>query len=81
MPTAVPDKLVLRSLSGAASRRLALVNNQTLANGEETRVRVGQTNVLVRCLEIRDRSVVLRVGGRTEPMELFLPNDTRKAAQ
>jgi len=81
VPTAVPDRLVLRSLSGAASRRLALVNNQTLANGEETRVRVGQTSVLVRCLEIRDRSVVLRVNEQAEPMELFLPIDTRKAAQ
>jgi hypothetical protein len=81
VPTPVPDKLVLRSLSGAANRRLALVNNQTLASGEEARVRVGQTNLLVRCLEIRDRSVVLRVRGQTETLELFLSNDTRKAAQ
>jgi hypothetical protein len=80
VPTSVPDKLVLRSLSGATNRRLALVNNQTLAKGEETRVRVGVTNVRVRCLEIRERSVVLRVSGQTEPMELFLPSDTRKAA-
>jgi len=80
VPTAVPDRLVLRSVSGAASRRLALVNNQTLAKGEEARVRVGQTNVHVRCLEIRDRSVVLRVGGRTEPMELFLPSHHREEA-
>jgi hypothetical protein len=81
VPTPVPDTLVLRNLSGTGNRRLALVNNQTLAKGEETRVRVGQTNVQVRCLEIRDRSVVLRVGGRMEPMELFLSSDTRKAAQ
>jgi hypothetical protein len=73
-PTPVPDKLVLRNVSGAGPRRLAFVNNQTLAKGEEARVRVGQTNVQVRCLEIRDRSVLLRVNGRTEPLELFLPD-------
>ena len=72
VPTAVPDKLVLRSLSGAASRRLALINNQTLAKGEEARVRVGRTNVLVRCLEIRERSTLLRIGGQPQSVELFL---------
>lgn len=81
VPTAVPEKLVLRRLSGTASRRLALVNNQTLAKGEETRIRVGQTNVLVSCLDIRDRSVLLRVSGRPEPMELFLASDTSKVAR
>jgi hypothetical protein len=81
VPTPVPDTLVLRNLSGTGNRRLALINNQTLAKGEEARVRVGQTNVQVRCLEIRERSVLLRIGGRTEPMELFLSSDTRKAAQ
>lgn len=81
VPTPVPDTLVLRNLSGAGTRRLALVNNQTLAKGEEARVRVGQTNVLVRCLDIRDRSVVLRLAGRPEPVELFLPDgNARKPA-
>jgi hypothetical protein len=80
VPTPVPNTLVLRNLSGTGNRRLALVNNQTLAKGEETRVRIGKTNVNVQCLEIRDRSVVLRVGGRTEPMELFLAGDTSKVA-
>ena len=81
VPTSVPDTLVLRNLSGTGNRRLALVNNQTLAKGEESRVRVGRTNVQVRCLEIRDRSVVLRVSGQTEPMELFLAGDTSKVAR
>jgi hypothetical protein len=81
VPTSVPDTLVLRNLSGTGNRRLALVNNQTLAKGEESRVRVGRTNVQVRCLEIRDRSVVLRVSGQTEPMELFLTGDTSKVAR
>lgn len=81
VPTPVPDTLVLRNLSGTGNRRLALINNQTLARGEEIRVRVGKTNVSVRCLEIRDRSVVLCVGGRTEPMELFLASDTSKVAR
>ena len=74
VPTLVPDTLVLRHLSGTGNQRLAMVNNQTLARGEEARVRVGQTNVLVRCLEIRDRSVVLRLNGEPKPVELFLPS-------
>jgi hypothetical protein len=72
VPTPVPDTLVLRHLSGTGNRRLAMINNQTLARGEEARVRVGQTNVLVRCLEIRDRSVVLRLNGEPKPVELFM---------
>jgi hypothetical protein len=80
VPTPVPDKLVLRNLSGASNRRLALVNNQTLAKGEEARVRVGPSNVTVRCLEIRERSVVLRVDGQPQPLELFLPVEARKPA-
>lgn len=74
VPTPVPDTLVLRHLSGAGNRRLAMINNQTLASGEEARVRVGQSNVMVRCLEIRDRSVVLRLNGESKPVELFLPS-------
>jgi hypothetical protein len=73
VPTAVPDKLVLRSVSGAGARRLAFINNQTLARGEQARVRVGQTNVLVQCVDIRERSVMLRVNGQPELVELFLP--------
>ncbi len=70
--TAVPDTLVLRGISGTAQRRFALVNDATLAKDEQAKVRVGATNVLVRCLEITDSKVVLSVNGSSELTELTL---------
>ena len=71
-PTAVPDTLVLRGISGTPQRRFALVNDTTLEKGEQAKVRVGSTNVVVRCVEISDASVVLSVAGASEPTQLLL---------
>jgi hypothetical protein len=70
--TKVPDTLTLKGISGTRNRRFALVNNQTLALHEKAKVRVGQTNVMVQCLEIRDHSVLLQVKGDSQPIELRL---------
>lgn len=71
-PAAVPDTLTLVGISGAAGRRLALINDATLGEGESRKVRVGATNVQVRCLQIGPESVVLQVGGAEERQELRL---------
>jgi hypothetical protein len=71
-PTAVPDTLVLRGISGTPQRRFALVNDTTLQKGEQAKVRVGSSNVVVRCVEISDASVVLTVNGASEPTQLSL---------
>jgi hypothetical protein len=39
---------------------------------EKGKVRVGKTNVTVRCLEIRGNSVVVQLEGSNEKKELFL---------
>ena len=65
-------ELVLKNISGAKSHRFALVNNQTLAAGESARVKLGDGEVKVRCLEIRDRSVVVAVDGQEGSRELVL---------
>jgi hypothetical protein len=70
--TPVPNTLVLRGISGGASRRFALINDRTLAPNEVARIRVGSTNVVVRCLEIRGRSALISVQGDDGPRELFL---------
>lgn len=70
--TAVPATLLLKGISTGRAGRLALVNDQTLARNESGKVRIGTSNVVVKCLEIRDSSVLLQVEGRPEPMELFL---------
>lgn len=71
--TRVPEKLTLRGVSGTARRRFALVNDRTLEVNEEGRVRVGTSHVSVRCLEISDTSVQLRVldSGTTVSLSLL----------
>jgi hypothetical protein len=71
-PTAVPATLVLKGISGTPQQRFALINNATFETMEKGRVRVGQTNLLIRCLEIRDDSVVIQVDGSAEKKQLFL---------
>jgi sulfur carrier protein ThiS len=66
--------LVLKNISGTKSRRFALLNNQTFAPGESARVQLGDTEVKVRCLEIRERSVVVAVEGQEGSREVFLRN-------
>jgi hypothetical protein len=71
-PTAVPGTLVLKGISGTPQERFALINNATFETMEKGRVRVGQTNLLIRCLEITDNSVVIQVDGSNEKKQLFL---------
>jgi len=51
-----PTNLVLKGISAGGNQTLALINDQTLAVGESAKVRLGATNVLVRCLAIGARS-------------------------
>jgi len=71
-PTPVPDTLTLIGISGAGSRRLALINDRAFGANELGKVRVGKTNTLIRCLEVRDGSVVIQVDGSPEKQELLL---------
>jgi hypothetical protein len=74
MPGAKPvhyDGLDLKIISGTPQRRLATVNNQTFLVGETLTVKVRDTSLRVRCLEIRERSVLVDVQGEG-PRELKL---------
>ena len=71
-PARAPDTLLLKGISGAATRRLALINNQTFAPGETASVHVGAASKKVKCVEIREKSVVISVEGEAAPRELFL---------
>ena len=70
--TAVPDTLTLKGISGGRARRFILVNDCTLAKNEEGRVRLGTSNVVVRCVDIRERSAVIQIKGAPSATELFL---------
>jgi hypothetical protein len=70
----VPDHLfVLKGISTYKDDRWALINKYTFAPGEEIDVKVEGSKLKVRCLEVRERSVVIRVGGVSK--ELFLRSD------
>ena len=71
-PTPVPETLVLKGISGTPQRRFALINDRTFEPMERGRVRFGHTNIWVRCLEIRDHSVIIQAEGSNERKELVL---------
>jgi hypothetical protein len=70
--TAVPATLTLKGISGKPGARFALINDRTFAKSELGRVRVGESNVTVRCLEILDDSVVIQINGAQDKTQLTL---------
>jgi hypothetical protein len=69
---AAPDTLVLKGISGTPSRPFALINDHTFEENEQAKVSIGQTNLMIRCLSIRNGKVkVLLVGsGQTQELQL-----------
>ena len=71
-PSIVPDTLLLKGISSTKNQPLALINNQSLAAGETAKVRVGTSNILVRCLAVGERSVHIQLVDSGQEMELHL---------
>ncbi len=67
-----PDTLVLNGVKWSKSRPIAFINNRSFETQEEATVRVGKTNVTVRCLAISRDSVVIQVAGSKERQTLKL---------
>ena len=67
-----PDRLLLKGISSRKNQPLALINDQTFAVGESAKVRVGTTNLLVRCLAIGTRSVRVQIADTSKVTELHL---------
>jgi len=65
-------ELTLRRITGSKHRRQAVINDRTLSLGQTATVKVATGRVKVRCLEIREKSVVVSVDGETERRELTL---------
>lgn len=66
------QQLSLKGISGTKTQRLALINSATVSVGESAEIRCGIQMVKIRCLEIRDRSVLIALDGATEVKELKL---------
>jgi hypothetical protein len=72
-----PSSLVLFGISQERERPLALINNRNFLAGEEQEVRVpGGSNMVIKCVEIRERSVMVTIQGGTEQFELPLRETT-----
>ncbi|MBI5385045.1 MAG: hypothetical protein HZA90_10205 [Verrucomicrobia bacterium] len=71
-PANLLSQLTLKGISIAKGRRLALINNVTFAAGETVELKVNAENLRVRCVEIRDRSVIVALDGSKDARELTL---------
>lgn len=69
-PVALPDRLMLKSVSLGGKNPLAMVNQCTLAVGETGEVRLAGTNLTIRCLAIRADGVTIELVGTGEKQEL-----------
>jgi len=62
--------VILNWLSGSAGHRLAMINGRTLAEGESSDFPSGGTFVKVLCVEIKENSVVVEVGGARQELTM-----------
>ena len=63
-------ELKLNGISGTADHRLAIINNRTFEANEEGVVSTTSGPVRIRCLEIKDDSVLVQVGGEQRVLHL-----------
>ena len=59
-PISMTADLKLSGISGSTDHRLAIINNKTFEIGEEGDVPSGSDRVRIRCLEIKDDSVIVQ---------------------
>jgi hypothetical protein len=72
-----PDTIMLKGISWTKTRAFALINNQSFAPGESGKVQVGRTNVVIRCLAVRENSARIQILDSGEEMELSLSGGTK----
>ena len=59
--TPAPETLVLRGISWIRTQPLAVINDRTFAVGESGKVRLGKSNVVIRCLAIETNSARIQI--------------------
>ena len=67
----------LKGLSGTSSQRLALINNRTVAAGEEAEVTTDAGKVKIHCVQVKEASVIIRVENQLETLELRFEDHSR----
>jgi hypothetical protein len=66
----VPDSVVLKGISTFQGKKLAIINNYPVAEGEEFSLKTGGPLLRIKCVEIKEKSVVVSVGGATKEIQL-----------
>jgi len=69
---APPRKLTLKAVFWDPTRPTALINDHTFGVNEEAKVRLGATNVTLRCLAIRKDAVRIQVADTGQELELLV---------
>jgi hypothetical protein len=72
LPPTLPQTLALKAVFWDATRPTALINDRTFSVNETAKVRLGTTNVTVRCLAIRKEAVRVQIAGSSQEQELVL---------
>jgi hypothetical protein len=67
-----PTALILKAVFWNEKQPVALINDHSFGPREEAKVRLGGTNIIVRCLSIRPDSVTIRVAGSAHDQVLRL---------
>ena len=73
-PPPAPDTLTLKGIFWSKTRPVALINGCSFGVKDEGKVPLGSTNVTIRCLAVRENSVLIQVVGSNEQQELRLPS-------
>ena len=66
----VPEFVSLKGISINQGKKLAIINNYTVAEGEEFSLRYANQITKVKVIEIKDRLVVVEVNGVTKELPL-----------
>jgi hypothetical protein len=71
------SSFVLKGLSGPPTQRLALINNRTVAAGEEAEVTTDAGKVKIRCVQVKEDSAIIQVANQSETLELRFNDHSR----
>jgi hypothetical protein len=63
------SSLVLKGISGPPDHRLAIINKRTLGVGDEANLVTPQGPIHIRCVEIKDSSVVIESAGQRHELK------------
>ncbi len=65
-----PVMFTLKAITASGGRRVASINNRPFEAGEEGEIAFGPSRIRVRCVEVREDSVLIEVDGQTQELRL-----------